>query len=111
MLKIKNFLVPQNVIAKKVDTDAQSEDLRQFLLGKAYTYLRFATILQRISAEHMCVLRRLSTCLGDKENKNCTTKKNLCFFPVQGFPFFCSLLRFATILQRISAEHMCVCVA
>ena len=32
--------------------------------------MRFATILQRILARHMCVLRRLGTCLGDKPIKN-----------------------------------------
>ena len=65
-----------------------SEDVCQFLLGKAYTYLRFATILQRILAECMCALRRSSTCLGDKQIKT-KGKERSC--RAWGFcqPFIC----------------------
>lgn len=63
---------PQDATNRKCLQSNSAEDFCQFLLGKAYTYLRFATILQRILARHMCVLRRSSTCLGDKKNKRGT---------------------------------------
>ena len=61
----KIFCIPQVRISISINKTSPLKDFCQFLLGKAYTYLRFATILQRILAKHMCALRRLSTCLGD----------------------------------------------
>ena len=66
---------PQSSINTRFFIRTQLEDLCQFLLGKAYTYLRFATILQRILAEHMCALRRSGTCLGDESIKKMRKNK------------------------------------
>ena len=63
------FLSHKSDRGEKVFSKGNGQRLSQFLLGKAYTYLRFATILQRILVVHMCVLRHSTTWLGDKRNK------------------------------------------
>ena len=67
--------------------------LGQFLLGKAYTYLRFATILQRILAVHMCVLRHLNTCSGDFWNKKGWKVDRVTFSRLSLYFVFFSFLR------------------
>ena len=49
----KNHNTQKTLISSDTSRDVGG---KQFLLGKAYTYLRFATILQRISEAVLCVI-------------------------------------------------------